>query len=97
MYLLVRERLPRFAELSSNLKSRPPSRYSRQIEEIDLDVQDQEGNTPLHLAAAEGFLEIVTMLCEADARVDVVNNCGKTALDVSKDQRIYQVCAVYLI
>ena len=91
VYLLLRERLPGFEDLPMKHRARPSSRYSRPIEPIDTDIMDVEGNTPLHLAAAKGDIDIVTMLCEAEARVDMTNNSSLTALELAKDQRVYQV------
>ena len=90
-YLLLRERLPGFKELPARPRARPSSRYSRPIEPIDVDVQDVNGNTALHLAASEGNLDIVTMLCESGAKVDFKNDNSLTALDLAIDQRVYQV------
>ena len=95
VYLLLRERLPGFEDLPMRPTARPTSRYSRTIEPIDVDVQDVDGNTALHLAAAAGNLEIVSMLCESGARVDLMNNKSLTAADLAKNQRVYQVRFVF--
>lgn len=46
----------------------------------DPDIRDADGNTPLILAAAEGFDAVVKCLVERDCDCDVANNFGKTAL-----------------
>ena len=38
--------------------------------------QDAEGRTALHLAAANGMVEVVESLLAAGASVTVVDNCG---------------------
>ena len=39
----------------------------------DLDMPDNAGNTPLQIAALEGFIDIVRFLLESDANVDTQN------------------------
>ncbi len=46
----------------------------------DPDIRDVDGNTPLILAAAEGFDAVVSCLVERDCDCDVANNFGKMAL-----------------
>lgn len=44
------------------------------------DVQDIDGNTPMHLAATEGFDKTITTLLEHKANPDITNCFGKTPL-----------------
>ena len=56
-------------------------------EEIDVDLQDSNGNTPLHLAVFydRGELKIVDYLVrQKRAKLNVKNNEGKTPLDLAK-------------
>lgn len=46
----------------------------------DPDIRDADGNTPLILAAAEGFDAVVKCLVERGCECDVANSSGKTAL-----------------
>lgn len=48
-----------------------------------IDVQDASGNTPLHVAAAEGHLECALILLRNGAEVDLKNNQSLTAYEVS--------------
>jgi ankyrin repeat protein len=44
-----------------------------------LDLQDVNGNTPLHLATARTHTEVVEFLIRAGARPDTANRAGQTA------------------
>ncbi|TKW01541.1 hypothetical protein SEVIR_8G188000v4 [Setaria viridis] len=49
-----------------------------------LDVQDKDGNTPLHLAVAAGAPRVVDeLLRKGKVRADILNNDGRTALDLA--------------
>ena len=48
----------------------------------DVNVQDHDGDTPLHWAAIEGYLEICDLLIEHGADVNAVNIKGQTPLDI---------------
>ena len=49
----------------------------------ETDVQDEEGNTPLHLAAKYGKLKAVRILLKAGASIHLTNADGQTALDLA--------------
>lgn len=44
-----------------------------------LDLQDVNGNTPLHLAAARSHMDVAEFLIRAGARPDTANRAGQTA------------------
>ena len=48
----------------------------------DVDAQDSEGNTALHMAVANGNVELVQRLLELAARYDIPNRDGRMAEDV---------------
>ena len=50
----------------------------------DVHQKDQLGNTALHQAAHQGFVEIGTFLIRYGADVDAVNNDGNTPLDIAR-------------
>ena len=52
--------------------------------DLNLNAQSAQGNTALHLAAANGYSQIITTLLEVGARTDIINNNGKTAEDLAK-------------
>lgn len=48
-----------------------------------LDARDRAGNTPLHLAAADGHIDVVEELLTRGAEVEIRNLAGRTALHVA--------------
>ncbi len=58
----------------------------------DINETDQFGNTPLHLAAQRGDLQLLIMLVENGAEVNCKNNNDETPRSLCIDQR----CADYL-
>ena len=50
-----------------------------------INVQCQNGWTPLHTASGHGALEVVRLLLELGADVEAKNNDGKTALQYAAD------------
>jgi ankyrin repeat protein len=55
------------------------------VEELhaDVNVEDQDGNTPLHNAAARGDNEMILYLVSKGADVKAVNREGKTTVDMA--------------
>lgn len=51
------------------------------------DIRDNDGNTPLHIAAQIGFLEAADWLRIANADLNARNNRGETALILAVQQR----------
>jgi Ankyrin repeats (3 copies)/SAM domain (Sterile alpha motif) len=52
-------------------------------ESVDLDAQNNAGDTALHLAA-NGRADIVQLLVDAGASLALKNGCGKTPLDAAR-------------
>lgn len=50
---------------------------------ISINVQNNRGNTPLHIACYRGFAETITTLLKCKAKADVKNKKGETALHVA--------------
>jgi ankyrin repeat protein len=50
-----------------------------------IDVQNEEGDTPLHIAAREGHGKVVEFLLESDASLSYRNNAGQTAYECAAE------------
>ncbi|KAI1124863.1 Oxysterol-binding protein-domain-containing protein [Nemania abortiva] len=58
---------------------------------IDVNARDKDGNTPLHIAAAQGRGPIIRLLLEQkDINDAISNNQGKLPLDVARSPQIFQ-------
>lgn len=55
----------------------------------DCDVQNSNGNTPLHLAAGKGWLDVAERLAEAGADPTIRNSKGWLAIQVSRAVRAW--------
>lgn len=55
------------------------------LQEIDINSIDSSGNTPLHLAASKGYLDIAAKLILKGAKVNILNRQNKTALDLAQN------------
>jgi ankyrin repeat protein len=51
----------------------------------DIDLQDNEGATAMHVAAALGSRRIVKLLIDLGANAEIKDNQGRTPLDVAKE------------
>ncbi|PWY77142.1 hypothetical protein BO70DRAFT_372440 [Aspergillus heteromorphus CBS 117.55] len=60
-------------------------------DELDVNVRDHDGNTPLHLAAQLGRGPVVRELLNRPSLNDaIVNYCGQTPLDIARTPEIFQ-------
>ena len=50
-------------------------------------------STPLHYAAASGFLKIVKLLVEKNASIDIVDSEGKNAYELAISKGHHEVAA----
>jgi ankyrin repeat protein len=48
--------------------------------DADINCRDRDGNTPMMLAAFDGYSDIVKMLLDKGAKADILNPRGRTAL-----------------
>lgn len=63
---------------------------------LNINVQNSEGNTPLHLAAIHGNLSLTKALLENDANVTVLNKKHQTSLHVATQLNRYQIIKAIL-
>merc|ERR1711998_469802 len=49
-------------------------------EGVDVNVQDENGNSPLHVAAQQGLKRIAKLLLRRGAKINAVNLAGNTVL-----------------
>ena len=63
-------------------------------DKIELDLQDDKGNTALMDAAANNKYDAVRLLVEAKADIDLRNRAGKTAENIAYDMRYHQVSGI---
>lgn len=54
--------------------------------DIDIDVQDEEGYSPLMAAAKEGHVNVFRVLVFAGANAKLCNKAGETAIDLSRSK-----------
>ncbi|WP_353289127.1 ankyrin repeat domain-containing protein [Wolbachia endosymbiont (group A) of Pogonocherus hispidulus] len=66
------------------------------VDKKDVNVKNDEGNTPLHLAVEEGNLEAVKHLIEKGAGINAVNRYGYTPLRIAAYKGSTDI-AVYLV
>ncbi len=57
------------------------------LEEIDMDTTDTDGNTPLHLAALKGYLDIAAEIVLKGGKLNTFNKKNQTALDMAQAGR----------
>ena len=53
--------------------------------------KNNHGETPLHIAAREGHIDIAELLINKGADVNAKNNYGKTPFDYAKNEEIRQL------
>ncbi len=64
------------------------------IGDKDIDKQDNNGKTPLMLAAYYGHAEIVSYLLANGADKSVANKKGETALSIAEKKKFVAVAAI---
>ncbi|KAK4232385.1 Oxysterol-binding protein-domain-containing protein [Podospora fimiseda] len=58
---------------------------------LDINARDKEGNTPLHVAAAQGRSHVVKLLLENKEINDAIaNNQGRLPIDLARNPEIFQ-------
>lgn len=57
----------------------------------DINAKDKGGNTPLHLAAYFGADDVVKLLIERGANLDIENNSRKKPIEWTRDENIKEI------
>jgi ankyrin repeat protein len=57
----------------------------------NVNVQDINGETPLHIAAKDNYLNIIDLLLQSNADISLRNNFDKTAQDLEISQEAWQL------
>ncbi|KAL2136021.1 hypothetical protein VTI74DRAFT_5908 [Chaetomium olivicolor] len=58
---------------------------------LDINARDKDGNTPLHLAAAQGRSQVVRLLLEKkDINDAIANHQGRLPIDLARNPEIFQ-------
>ena len=65
----------------------------RDIPTLDINLQDSNGNTPMH-DAVNGYPNVVRLLLRHNARIDLKNKRGMTALDKAMSEGAIQCCKI---
>ena len=53
---------------------------------FNIDLADNQGQTPLHLAASRGSVRVVLRLCDIGASLSVEDNSGRTPVEATKEK-----------
>jgi ankyrin repeat protein len=61
---------------------------------LKININDQEGNTPLMLAAAKGNLSIVKLLLEAKTKTTMRNNNGESAYSIAMNAKNMKIAEI---
>ena len=62
---------------------------------VDILLFSQDGNTALHIASSNGYLNVVDWLLSEGADINVKNNDGKTPLDVCQDLNKEEIISLF--
>ncbi len=64
---------------------------------IEVNVQDINGNTPLHLACEQGLTKVIEVLLKAAGiDIEIINKTGKTPLDIAKENKQKEIYRMIL-
>ncbi|MEI0608195.1 ankyrin repeat domain-containing protein [Brachyspira pulli] len=62
--------------------------------EVDIDAQDNDGNTALSIAVLSGNSSTVKLLLDYSADHSIKNKYGQTAMDIAKKEKNYEIIGI---
>lgn len=66
--------------------------YGGKNGKLNINAQNKDGDTALHIASRAGNIEIVKVLCDANATIlGILNHHRESILDLAKEHEIYQI------
>ena len=65
------------------------------IDKIDPNIQDNKGNTPLHVAVKNNFLDLIDILLKKGSNPNLVNLSGKKAIELAFTENAFKMIQHY--
>jgi serine/threonine protein kinase len=93
----TKQQLPRFIQASSMGDIKEVTAILEFGNIVDLDEGDYDSRTALHLACGEGHIDIVQLLCEEGASVNVEDRWGNRPIDDAKNATKNSVAIINLL
>ncbi|MCP6484401.1 ankyrin repeat domain-containing protein, partial [Klebsiella pneumoniae] len=62
---------------------------------LDINVQNNQGDTPLHISLKWGYTNIVQILIEQDGDPLVCNRRGQTCFDCAHNSKMVEMFSIY--
>ena len=62
---------------------------------INLDLQDKDGNTPLHIACMKGTSDIIELLVKAKSNTEIQNKRKKRPIELCKHEDNKKIISQY--
>jgi len=69
------------------------ARYLLEVGHANVNAQSTNGNTPLHVAATTGHVDLAHLLLGAGARKNVGNRAGQLPADLARSEGLRQLLA----
>eukprot|EP01087_Luapelamoeba_hula_P003141 TRINITY_DN1295_c0_g2_i11.p1 TRINITY_DN1295_c0_g2~~TRINITY_DN1295_c0_g2_i11.p1 ORF type:complete len:1352 (+),score=256.35 TRINITY_DN1295_c0_g2_i11:242-4057(+) len=79
----------------SNIPTAPECVRLLSLRGADIDVKDQEGNTPIMVSAKFGSANVATLLANLGADLEVSDNQGETLASICKASKVPEIKALF--